>query len=85
MEALSALRLELVVRPRTEADDIEDILSWREECQTHPENFSIFLDPEGRFRMTPLYDVLTAQPRLDSRHVDRKKFKLAMSVGLKRH
>lgn len=51
----------------------------------HAKNFSVFLGPGGRFRMTPLYDVLTAQPSLDQRQIPRKKFKLAMSVGKKRH
>lgn len=35
--------------------------------------------------MTPLYDVLSAQPSLDAGQIQRKKFKLAMSVGKKRH
>ncbi|TIR18303.1 MAG: type II toxin-antitoxin system HipA family toxin [Mesorhizobium sp.] len=51
----------------------------------HAKNFSIFLGPGGRFRMTPVYDVLTAQPSLDARRIPRKKFKLAMSVGKNRH
>lgn len=51
----------------------------------HAKNFSIFLGPGGRFRMTPLYDVLTAQPSLDQGQVSRKKFELAMSVGKNHH
>ncbi len=51
----------------------------------HAKNFSIFLTPGGRFSLTPLYDVLTAQPSLDSNQIPRKKFKLAMSVGKNRH
>jgi serine/threonine-protein kinase HipA len=51
----------------------------------HAKNFSIFLWPGGRFGMTPLYDVLTAQPSLDTGQIQRKKFKLAMSVGKSRH
>ncbi|KAB1085071.1 type II toxin-antitoxin system HipA family toxin [Neorhizobium galegae] len=51
----------------------------------HAKNFSIFVSPGGRFRMTPLYDVLTAQPSLDQGQIPRKKFKLAMSVGKNRH
>ncbi|HEY8007538.1 MAG TPA: type II toxin-antitoxin system HipA family toxin [Methylocella sp.] len=51
----------------------------------HAKNFSIFLTPGGRFNLTPLYDVLTAQPSLDSNQIPRKKFKLAMSVGKNRH
>ncbi|MGX5829964.1 type II toxin-antitoxin system HipA family toxin [Mesorhizobium sp. 43Arga] len=51
----------------------------------HAKNFRIFLGPGGRFRMTPLYDVLSAQPSLDARQIPRKKLKLAMSVGKNRH
>lgn len=51
----------------------------------HAKNFSIFLSPGGRYRLTPLYDVLTAQPSLDTGEISRRKFKLAMSVGKSRH
>jgi serine/threonine-protein kinase HipA len=32
----------------------------------HAKNFSIFLLPGGRFRLTPLYDVMSAQPNVDA-------------------
>jgi serine/threonine-protein kinase HipA len=51
----------------------------------HAKNFSIFLGRGGTYRMTPLYDVLTAQPSLDARQIERKQMKLAMSVGASRH
>jgi serine/threonine-protein kinase HipA len=51
----------------------------------HAKNFSLFLSPGGRFRLTPLYDVLSAQPSLDAGQIQRKAFKLAMSVGKNRH
>ena len=51
----------------------------------HAKNFSVFLGPGGRFSMTPLYDVLTAQPSLDANQIRRNKFKLAMSVGKSHH
>ena len=51
----------------------------------HAKNASIFLGPEGRFQLTPFYDVLSAQPSLDSRQIERKQMKLAMSVGDSRH
>jgi serine/threonine-protein kinase HipA len=48
----------------------------------HAKNFSIRILPEGRFRLTPLYDVLSAWPvtglRHDQQHV--KKLKLAMAL-----
>ncbi len=51
----------------------------------HAKNFSIFLGAGGRFVLTPLYDVLTAQPFCDDRQIERKAMKMAMSVGDKRH
>ena len=51
----------------------------------HAKNFSVFLGQGGRFRLTPLYDVLSAQPSLDAKQIQRKAFKLAMSVGKNRH
>lgn len=51
----------------------------------HAKNFSIFLGRGGRFRLTPMYDVLSAQPSLDSRQIERKEMKLAMCVGDSRH
>ncbi len=51
----------------------------------HAKNFSIFLNPGGRYRMTPLYDVLSAQPSMDADQIPQRKFKLAMSVGKNRH
>lgn len=51
----------------------------------HAKNFSVFLNPGQSFRMTPIYDVLTAQPSADAGQVPIKKFKLAMSVGDHNH
>lgn len=51
----------------------------------HAKNFSLFLGPRGRFRLTPLYDVLSAQPSLDHHQIARKDMQLAMSVGDRRH
>ena len=51
----------------------------------HAKNFSVFLGRGGRFKLTPIYDVLTAQPSLDDRQIERKQMKLAMSVGDNRH
>jgi len=51
----------------------------------HAKNFSIFLAPGGSFRLTPLYDVLTAQPGLDARQIRNNQMKLAMSLGNNNH
>lgn len=48
----------------------------------HAKNFSIFLRPGGRFRMTPLYDVLSAHPVIGNgpNQIPMQKAKLAMAV-----
>jgi serine/threonine-protein kinase HipA len=51
----------------------------------HAKNFSVFLRPGGGFQLTPLYDVISAQPSVDSKHVLWKNFRLAMSFGTKPH
>ena len=47
----------------------------------HAKNFNIFLIPGGGFRLTPLYDVMSAQPNVDAHQIERKQFRLAMPVG----
>jgi serine/threonine-protein kinase HipA len=51
----------------------------------HAKNFSVFLLPGGRFHLTPLYDVISAQPSVDSKQIPWKQFRLAMAVGTKPH
>ena len=51
----------------------------------HAKNFSIFLLPGGRFRLTPLYDVMSAQPNVDAGEIRHNRMKVAMAVGDKRH
>lgn len=51
----------------------------------HAKNFSVFLTPGGRYRLTPLYDVLSAEPSRADGAIQRKQMKLAMAVGDKRH
>lgn len=51
----------------------------------HGKNFSIFLEPGGGFRLTPLYDIVSAQPSFDTGQIQRKQMKLSMAVGDNRH
>jgi serine/threonine-protein kinase HipA len=51
----------------------------------HAKNFSLFLLPGGRFRLTPLYDVMSAQPNVDAGEIRHNAMKLAMAVGDNRH
>jgi len=51
----------------------------------HAKNFSVFLSPGGGFLMTPLYDVISAQPSVDSKQILWKQFRLAMAFGTRPH
>lgn len=51
----------------------------------HAKNFSIFLQPGGRYSLTPFYDVLSAQPAFDKGQIQPNRFRLAMSAGKNRH
>lgn len=56
-------------------------------CATdgHAKNFSLRLLPHGRFRLAPLYDIVSTQPLVDAGQVRRNQCKLAMAVGRNRH
>ena len=47
----------------------------------HAKNFSIFLQPGGRFSLTPLYDVMSLQPAMDAGQLRKNQFRLANAVG----
>ncbi len=52
----------------------------------HAKNFSIFIEPMGRFKMTPLYDIISAHPLLKNKTLQTKKIKMAMALaGKNRH
>jgi serine/threonine-protein kinase HipA len=52
----------------------------------HAKNFSVFIEPDGRFRMTPLYDIMSAHPLVANKQLQSKKLKTAMAVvGKNRH
>lgn len=51
----------------------------------HAKNFSLHLAPGGRFRLAPLYDVLSTQPLLDAGQLPKKQMKMSMAVGASRH
>jgi len=47
----------------------------------HAKNFSLFLNPGGRFQLTPLYDVLSAWPVIGPRHGQWPQQKLRMAMA----
>lgn len=51
----------------------------------HAKNFSVFLGPGSRFSLTPLYDVMSAQPAVDAGKIRKNQYKFALAVGDNRH
>src|SRR5581483_9649449 len=49
----------------------------------HAKNFSVFLETGGRYRLTPLYDIISAWPVIGNgaKQLQWQKIKLAMAVG----
>jgi serine/threonine-protein kinase HipA len=46
----------------------------------HAKNFSLRLGRRGRFRLAPLYDILSIAPIVRAGRLQRKRYRLAMSV-----
>lgn len=46
----------------------------------HAKNFSLQLGRRGRFRLAPLYDILSLAPAVHSGRLQRKRYRLAMSI-----
>jgi len=52
----------------------------------HAKNFSLKIEPQGRYQLTPLYDVISAYPIAAKRQIEWKELKMAMSLrGKNRH
>lgn len=46
----------------------------------HAKNFSIFIEPEGEYKLTPLYDIMSAYPLMANKQLHAKKIKMAMAL-----
>lgn len=46
----------------------------------HAKNFSIFIEPANQYRLTPLYDILSAYPAISPKGLHERDLKLAMSL-----
>lgn len=52
----------------------------------HAKNFSISIESQGRYKLTPLYDVMSAYPVAAKRQLEWQELKMAMSLkGKNRH
>ena len=46
----------------------------------HAKNFSLFIEPEGRYRLTPFYDILSMYPVMGGRGINHREARLAMGL-----
>lgn len=46
----------------------------------HAKNFSLFIEPEGKFRLTPFYDIMSAYPLIAKKQLQKQKIKMAMAL-----
>lgn len=46
----------------------------------HAKNFSLFIEPEGKYRLTPLYDIMSAYPLIAKKQLQKQKIKMAMAL-----
>lgn len=49
----------------------------------HAKNFSLFLEAGNKYRLTPLYDIMSAHPLVASRQLQKQKIKMAMALKRK--
>lgn len=84
--------MQFLLGSRTSTQDREvffkaQILFWLlAAIDGHGKNFSLFLEPESRYTMTPLYDIISAYPLMDSNSIPKQKAKMAMALtGTKKY
>lgn len=46
----------------------------------HAKNFSVALEVGGQYRLTPLYDIMSAHPLITNKQLHAKKIKMAMAL-----
>lgn len=46
----------------------------------HAKNFSLHIEAGGKYRLTPLYDIMSAYPLIASKQLQIKKIKMAMAL-----
>jgi serine/threonine-protein kinase HipA len=46
----------------------------------HGKNFSIYIEPSGSYCLTPMYDVISAYPLMQSKVLSKQKVKMAMAL-----
>lgn len=78
--------MNLLLGSQTPAEDREtffhsQMLFWLLAASDgHAKNFSVLIEPEGKFRLAPLYDIISTYPLIKNRQLQKQKIKMAMSL-----
>lgn len=51
----------------------------------HAKNFSLFIEADGKYRLTPLYDIISAYPLMAKKQLQKQKIKMAMALVGENH
>jgi len=46
----------------------------------HAKNFSVFIEAEGKYCLTPFYDIMSAYPLIAKKQLQKQKIKMAMAL-----
>jgi len=46
----------------------------------HAKNFSVFIEPDAKYRLTPLYDIMSVHPLIANKQLQKQKIKMAMGL-----
>lgn len=76
-------------KPKEDRDNFfrSQVLFWLlAAIDGHGKNFSLFIEPEGKYRLTPLYDIMSAYPLIAKKQLQKQKIKMAMALkGKNKH
>ncbi|WP_278183392.1 type II toxin-antitoxin system HipA family toxin [Vibrio misgurnus] len=78
--------MQLLSRSRCADNDCDDFMCFQVfqwligATDGHAKNFSIFIEANGTYRLTPFYDIMSAFPTSSGRGINTRKLKLAMAL-----
>ncbi|EKL9828628.1 type II toxin-antitoxin system HipA family toxin [Vibrio alginolyticus] len=78
--------MQILRRSRCADNDCDDFMRFQVfqwligATDGHAKNFSIFIEANGAYRLTPFYDIMSAFPTSSGRGINTRKLKLAMAL-----
>ncbi|EJL6463573.1 type II toxin-antitoxin system HipA family toxin [Vibrio cholerae] len=78
--------MQILRRSRCADNDCDDFMRFQVfqwligATDGHAKNFSIYIEANGAYRLTPFYDIMSAFPASSGRGINTRKLKLAMAL-----